>query len=196
MIGSIKNIEPGFMNDYCNMQIFDNETIICAMHLPSGIYSREDDIRLRIAQDIKIQIEDYKKTKGINKVILVGDFNENPYQYTIMGINGFNGLPISENASKGTRKIAGKKEDLYYNPMWNFFGDYEYPYGTYYYSDSPHWFIFDQVLISAPLIEKFCKDKLEIVTRIGDLSLKNKKGTPNKREYSDHFPIIFEIEER
>ena len=96
---------------------------------------------------------------------------------------------------KITRKVNGTEYTKYYNPMWNFFGDFNYPPGTYYYSNnsslySPMWYIFDQVLISKEVIPFFRKESLEIITK----GLANKNGHPNKK-ISDHFPIVLEIKE-
>ena len=82
--------------------------------------------------------------------------------------------------------------------MWNFFGDFEKPPGTCYFPTSKaectYWHIFDQVMIRPCLREQFIKESLEIVTHTSAILLIDKKGHPNK-EFSDHFPIVFEIKE-
>ena len=193
MLGSVENVDPGPMQDYYALQIIDKNVLLCALHLNSNIYGGTADKRQHVINDIKQEINQIHN-KGIYKTIIVGDFNENPYEKNIMGINGFNGVPIFEKAIKGYRVDSGIREELYYNPMWNFFGDFLYPMGTCYYgSNEPFWHIYDQVLISSSLLNCFCKEELEIVTKIGDVDLKNKNGVPNTECFSDHFPIIFEI---
>lgn len=57
------------------------------------------------------------------------------------------------------------------------------------------WYIFDQVLISKPVIPMFVKDELKIITFSKKYNFKDDKGHPNKA-ISDHFPIICEIKDK
>lgn len=88
---------------------------------------------------------------------------------------------------------------MFYNPMWNFFGDLNTPHSTCYY-DSGGAFnfykhIFDQVIVSADMVKYFDKDNLKIVTETSSGVLVDGKGIPNRKEYSDHLPIVFGIKE-
>ena len=87
---------------------------------------------------------------------------------------------------------------MFYNPMWNLFGDFEAPYGTYYYGkntiDNIYWHILDQVIIRPNLRDSFVDKSLKIITKTNSVSLLNKKGHPDKKT-SDHLPIVFEIKE-
>ena len=73
------NMEPGFQNKYCSLQIIDNKYILTCLHLPSKIYAE------RLKKDIAIrriieEIQRYEKLLKIDKTIIVGDVNENPYE--------------------------------------------------------------------------------------------------------------------
>ncbi|MBP3819175.1 MAG: hypothetical protein J6H31_12835 [Butyrivibrio sp.] len=196
MIGKIENVEPGIMTDYFAIQIINNEILLCALHLNSNIYSNAQERRQIVLQDLKRKIENYKNDKKIDNVVILGDFNENPYDRNLMGVNGLNGVPVAKSIRKNPRIVAGISVDTYYNPMWNFLGDFNEPFGTYYYStEAPFWNIYDQVLISASLVNRFCKDKIKILTRISGISIQKEDCSPNKSQYSDHFPILFEIKE-
>ena len=48
-------------------------------------------------------------------------------------------------------------------------------------------------MIRSCLKSEFIKDSLEIIVKVGERTLLNEKGQPNK-EYSDHLPIVFEIQ--
>lgn len=81
--------------------------------------------------------------------------------------------------------------------MWNFFGNFSHPPGTYYSNQSklssPMWYMYDQVIISQEVLPWFRHSSLKIITATKMFSLMDKKGCPNK-EISDHFPIVCEID--
>ena len=55
--------------------------------------------------------------------------------------------------------------------------------------------IFDQVIVSADMVKYFDKDNLKIVAETSSGVLADGKGIPNRKEYSDHLPIVFGIKE-
>ena len=54
--------------------------------------------------------------------------------------------------------------------------------------------MFDQVLIRPELTERFDSDQLKILTSIGVQSLVQLDGRPDAENYSDHLPVIFELD--
>ena len=112
--------------------------------------------------------------------------------------NAMHGLPVFDKRDRETRSVSKTQYRKFYNPMWNFLGDFHYPPGTNYLSNSrmktPMWYMLDQVVISKDLLPLFVKEKLEIVTNCTYANLVNTKGRPNKT-ISDHFPIVCEIQE-
>lgn len=101
-------------------------------------------------------------------------------------------------AERKTREVGSKEYGMFYNPMWNFFGDFTPPYGTYYFNNSEtqntYWNIYDQVIFRPALKERFVKESLKILTETKEIYLLDAKGHPNKK-ISDHLPITFEIME-
>ena len=87
---------------------------------------------------------------------------------------------------------------MFYNPMWNLLGDFQQPYGTYYYSGSnpvnTYWNIYDQVIIRPALRKRFVNDSLIIIQETKTRYLLDRNGHPDKK-FSDHLPIVFEIKE-
>ena len=87
---------------------------------------------------------------------------------------------------------------MFYNPMWNFLGDFKEPYGTYYYSSSdavnPYWNVYDQVIIRPALRQRFIDESLKILTGTNEISLLDSEKHPDCY-ISDHLPIMFEIME-
>lgn len=90
----------------------------------------------------------------------------------------------------------GKTFKMFYNPMWNLFGDFSYPPGTYYHNGSEpinsFWNIYDQVMIRPSMRNCFVEKSLKIIVEMQKYSLVDKLRHPRK-DISDHLPIVFEI---
>lgn len=192
------NIFPGLQSDYYSFHIINNKDIYCCIHLPSKIYGNSSGTRNLITDRIVKDIESIEEEINSNHTIIVGDFNTNPFDYNCIDASGFHGIPILEVTEKEKRTIAGKEYRMFYNPMWRFFGDESFPYGTCYFANSDtdniFWNIYDQVLIRPSLKDRFVSSSLRIITETKTQRLLNSKGHPNKN-ISDHLPIIFEIQE-
>ena len=181
------------INDDCSNYVsirilkdcFDFE--LFAVHFPSKLYTSEDNRQL-VARTLKNDIEKY------NKVLVVGDFNSNPFDKTMSALSCLLALPTKEYKK---RKIQGIERKILYNPMWKFFGDFESIPGTYFYNSSDdinyYWNIFDQVLISQELVDAFNSEKLEIIKEINKKDLIEENKINDK--ISDHLPILFSLEE-
>jgi hypothetical protein len=158
-----------------------------ALHFPSKLRTGERERNI-IAQEMKNDIKKHK-----NAVIL-GDFNSNPFEESIVALSGFNALPTKE---KKKRTVQGKTEKILYNPMWRFLGEFEDMPGTYFYDNSSdinyYWNLFDQILITQDFIEYFESEKLEIIKKISDINLVKNKKIDNK--ISDHLPIFLSLKE-
>ena len=192
-----KNVSPGFQNKYCSMQIIDNEYILACLHLPSKLYA--DKIKRGIAiTRIVEELQIYEENLDIEKTIIVGDFNENPYEIGCLGAVGFHGIPVYKDTMKKYRIIMDESFKMFYNPMWNLLGDFSFPPGTYYYSgnevENSFWNVYDQVMIRPCLREQFIDDELKILCKTKSGKLIDANNQPDK-SISDHLPIIFEIME-
>ena len=197
IVSSNPCIEPGYYNDYCVSQVIDNNLIVASLHLPSNLHA-DDRKRSAIARDIVKELEVMEGRLKSDSTIVIGDFNSNPYEYTCLAADTFHGMPVYDVTDKVSRRINNHDYQMFYNPMWRFWGKEELPYGTYYCAsndmDSTCWYIFDQVLMRPSLKERFISDSLSIITNVNNTSLLNSNGHPNKK-YSDHLPITFEMED-
>lgn len=121
-----------------------------------------------------------------NKVIIVGDLNDDPSDISCAKVLG------------ATRKASETKPGGYFNTMWQF---HDKGIGTLYYQDKPN--LFDQQIISANLLgsdrsmlkywkaEVFNRDYL--ITKTGKRKgypLRSFDGNVWQNGYSDHFPTI------
>ncbi|MBM4038920.1 MAG: hypothetical protein FJ290_10435 [Planctomycetes bacterium] len=83
--------------------------------------------------------------------------------------------------------------------MWGFFNDGTrgVP-GTYYRASAEHvttfWNIYDQVLVRAELLDRFRTESVRILTTADSARLLTRSGIPNASEFSDHLPILFQID--
>lgn len=169
--------------------------IIGVVHLPSRLYAKDEDRRIEIS-DMIDNIEKLEYKYKTNNTIIVGDFNADPFEGCMTKVTGLHSVSSKDVALKFKRIVRQKEYKMFYNPMWNKFGDFKGVAGTYYYAGSTaeeiFWHIFDQVVIRPQLISRFEEDKLNIITKIqGDIILN--KNT--KIMVSDHLPIEFEIME-
>ncbi len=179
---------------------YKNDLILLSvLHLNSGLYKEENARNIR-AQQISKQIEKIEdKVYGENerKGIVIGDFNLQPYSDGIANVFSFNATMSASKAKKLYRKIDNEKCWFYFNPVWKLMGDNTLVQGSYYNNEdaqdkSIYWYAYDAVLLRPYFIDKFNWNKFQYIFETKKHSLLSGK-TINKKEYSDHLPIVFEI---
>lgn len=143
---------------------------------------------------------------SINKSLMVGDFNLNPYQDGMINANAFNAVMSPKIVDNENRKWDGDEYKYFYNPSWSVLGKLEnenHVMGTYYYDntkdpDLAYWYMLDQLILRKDLINSYKPSSLKIISEVENegevIKLINEEGIPNKGEYSDHLPIIFTME--
>ena len=171
--------------------------LVAALHLISKEHFDEKS-QYSEASKYCQEIINAEKNMGNKNTIMIGDFNINPFEYGMIAGDGFNSVMSRKIAKRGKRKVQGKDYEYFYNPMWNFFGDLkDKPPGTYYYESSSHenyhWNIFDQVLVRPSIIELMDYSSLEILDGDGIYSLLKDDGVPDRKNASDHLPILFSL---
>ena len=182
----------------CNIEIFTKEFLLVALHFPSRLHA-DDETRSALASKVINDINNAMKNLCHDNVAIVGDFNSNPFDNSCINATCFHAVPSKLVANKRTRTVNGQLYNLYYNPMWNMFGDSVLPTGTYYYSkggiNTYFWNIFDQVILSPDAANAFAGESLKIVTSVNGKSLLNENEIPDRHNASDHLPIVFELRE-
>jgi len=174
-----------------------SKLLLGAIHGPAMPRKSDDDRRQYYSIYIH-DIEQAESESGINNTILIGDFNSSPFDGSIVRAGAIHAIPHKEEASKNSRIVDGHNYKTFYNPTWKLLALDKPPYGTYYYNNSNYenyyWYLFDQVIVRPGLINSFQEDSLRIITEINDKSLLKNDYSPDIA-YSDHLPIIFEIQE-
>jgi hypothetical protein len=122
----------------------------------------------------------------------------NPFEDGVVSANGLHGVMSRQIAQRNTRVVQEAEYPFFYNPMWNYLGDYTAgPPGTFYYTAAEHkvffWNIFDQVLIRPDLLPHFNNQDLMVLHHDGENSLLSRSGLPDDTLGSDHLPIYFKL---
>lgn len=172
------------------------DILLSAIHFPSKNYC-DDTSQMGESFQLSNSIRRTEERIGHSRTVLVGDLNMNPFEDGMIMASGLHAVACRRIAQKGSRIVNGRAYPFFYNPMWNCFGDEEYPPGTYHYSNAEQrtyfWNIFDQVLIRPALLERFHPKSVNILSSDGERSLLTPSGTPDKKTASDHLPILFEL---
>lgn len=192
-------IKDGFRYSAYKIELKNRiELLLFAVHLPSLLNKTDSEISM-LSTKLKTNFESIEKDYNINKSLVVGDFNMNPFCIGMVNSYGFNSIMCKKTALKNSRIVDNQKMYYYYNPMWNLMGNKSNKVlGTYYHhksSSSYVWNTFDQVILRPNLIEIFEEDSLKIITTVGKYELLSPNGRPNEKIYSDHLPITFNLRE-
>jgi hypothetical protein len=173
------------------------DLLLAVVHFPSKLWWTEDS-QVQECTELARMIDSAEEQIGHYRTVLVGDLNMNPFEKGVVGAVGLNGTMSRNQAQKELRKVQGREYRFFYNPMWRHFGDGQrVPPGTYHYDNHQHvtyfWNMFDQVLVRPGLIGNIDTDGIEIVHRVGALSLLTHTGIPDASVGSDHLPLLFSM---
>ena len=169
------------------------EFLLGGVHFPSKLSPAALEGCRRTADDMVRELQDLEK-----KVVIIGDFNSNPYEEIMLGFDYFHALPYSEVVRRKNSRISyGIERRIFYNPMWNYINDFSNPHGTYYLDSNASictgYNILDQVLLSANMIDDLENKSIRIITEVNGETLVNDLNRPDKGKYSDHLPIVFTV---
>ena len=171
--------------------------LLAIVHLPSKLHA-DADSQYAECVELSRQLRQAEEIARHRRLLVVGDFNVNPFEPGMLAANALNCESSRALAAKGARKVGDLSYPFFYNPMWNFFGDAGAgPGGTYFYASSRwtrvSWNIFDQVVVRPALLPFFPTSQVEILTGDGQQSFLTPAGTPTKRGASDHLPLLFRL---
>lgn len=186
----------------CKYHINNEDILVVGVHLRDR-YSHD----LNDLSDLAGQHREFIDSYNVDKVLVVGDFNMNPYEKGIMGFTGFNAIFSKEEICYNPqRKFGYREKPLYYNASWDAY-KLPSPQGTYYYNDNntslnPYWNLLDQVLFSSGMMDSYVKDSFRIITEIAGIELlkdtKSRSTGITKKvidtNHSDHLPIMFQVD--
>ena len=174
------------------------EILVGSLHFPSKLHWSGESQAMECAV-VHDAISDVEHRVGHSRTVLVGDFNMNPFEAGMVGARGLHGVMSRTIAGRDKRIVQGKSYPFFYNPMWGHLSEWpDRPIGSYYFDSAQHinyfWNTFDQVLVRPALMDKLRSDQVRILDKIGDLTLADKDGHPDRANGSDHFPLLFKLD--
>lgn len=171
------------------------------VHFPSKVNWGNSDDHTGLCTSLREDVELKEIEVEHQRTFILGDFNMNPFEIGLVSANGLNNTNSKEIAYLGKRDVLGKPFKFFYNPMWNFFGEFSkgdvcgsHYFDTYKYINL-HWNIYDQVLLRPELLDDFHEVHLEILSEINGRSLLKSVNSTTRinKKISDHLPIKFNL---
>lgn len=190
----LSELHKGIRTSYRRLTLDSEHAVFGLVH---GLDMRNYDAakRQEFAHELANQLAFVKSQCGHNRLILMGDFNMNPYDVGMNLASGLNAMMTKACVSAGQRTYLEKQYDFYYNPMWSLFGDGSAgPAGTFYNLSGPGmygWNMIDQVIMSHSLVHQL--ESVRIVSHAGGRPLIDDRGRPDSKHASDHLPIVLEL---
>ncbi|KMW23701.1 endonuclease/exonuclease/phosphatase family protein [Enterocloster citroniae] len=183
-----------------SIQSLRTQFLLAGVHFPSKMHGKNGESGELIGRRLIFNLIESEKVVMHEKAVIIGDFNANPFEPVMLNADMMHSYPRADFVlNKKVRKVYDTEYSIYYNPMWNLWGDEGLTGGTYHYDaggvSNLCWNIYDQVILSHDMVNYFLRESLEIVNHIGDLSLLNKRGIPDSDRFSDHLPIFFSLKE-
>jgi hypothetical protein len=177
------------------------DLIMGVVHFPSKLNWGNSDDHSGLCTNLREDIEIKELELDHARTFILGDFNMNPFENGLISASGLNNTSSREIASVGQRQVLTKPFKYFYNPMWNFFGDFSKGNvsGTHYFDTykyiNLHWNIYDQIIIRPDLLDVFDEKNLDILPEINGKSLLKtiKSTTRIDKNISDHLPLKFNI---
>ena len=178
-----------------------NDLLMGVVHFPSKLNWGDSDDHSGLCTSLREDLELKELELEHSRTFILGDFNMNPFEKGLLSAVGLNNTSSREIALVGERQVLTKPFKYFYNPMWNFFGEFSKGSvsGTHYFDTykyiNLHWNIYDQILLRPDIIDLFDENNLDILREIEGKSLlkKIKSTTRVDKNISDHLPIKFNI---
>jgi hypothetical protein len=174
------------------------EMLLVGLHLPSKMHLTSF-MQLQLATRLRPILEAIEDSIGHRRTVVIGDFNMDPFETGLTSSETFQAVMDRQLIVRkgGNRQVAGAERRFFYNPMWSLLGDESAgPPGTYFYEPGPeayYWHTFDQVLIRPDLLAGFSAGSVNVLTAAATTSLLTKAGLPDKKNFSDHLPLLVKI---
>lgn len=171
------------------------------MYLLVGLHLQDrrnscQEVRFETAQRLMEDVDKLRKSTHCNNVVIIGDFNANPFDKELIFPNAFNAVLYRGLIEKSEScEFAGRRYKRMYNPTVHFLSEDQKMYGSYYYLSSgnpgPIWNCLDQALVSKSLSDRVIA--YEYIKQIGGVSLM--KHVKPDASISDHLPLLVDISE-
>lgn len=169
--------------------------IVAATHLVDRMSASDSELRLIDIRQMMGVVHGYEKVFSIDKTVIMGDFNANPYDKELLLPSAFNAMLFKDLLKmRASRTWGGKSYPFMYNPTIHWLSENTKTYGSHYHlsgdGTGPIWNCYDQALVSPALMDSArCYSYLK---KIGGVDLFAEIRP--RREISDHLPLLVEID--
>lgn len=165
-------------------------------HWPSRLQLQQHEPnRQLLGTRLRYAIDEILEVEQDAKIILVGDYNDEPFD-----------VSISERVmASRDKELVGRRKHLFYNPFWRHLAPFGYlsgdegkhDRGSYFHKagDLTRWRTFDQMMFSSTFVGKGDWLLNESSTRVFEVQNYTSLVTGNKARF-DHLPIIGHIEKK
>jgi hypothetical protein len=172
------------------------EFLFAAVHLVSKHNTDESSQQFEV-QVLADEIRDVERRQSHSRTILVGDLNLNPFEHGVVAANGLHAMTTKVGVMDRSRMVQDREYPFFYNPMWGLLGDRTPgPPGSLFKRMSQQvsydWNLFDQLLIRPDAL-RLVEEDVELLTRVSETDLATRRGRPNRKTGSDHFPLFFRL---
>ncbi len=174
---------------------------LVAVHGPDRYHNPDDSDRRLFLAGLRENIQWAERQVGDKRTIVLGDFNANPFEESMGGIQGLHAIPVRHVGGKHHRTVGNRDYEFFFNPMWSCYGRRPNdPLATYYFTGSGEheifWHMIDQVVLRPDMLPFFPDNRLRILHRAGPVNLVTRFGYPDKAHASDHLPFLFQLSRR
>jgi exonuclease III len=188
-------IDLGLQHKYYSfISMKENNLNLISLHFPSQIYQPMESLK-EFIRNFRNTIDNRIGSPLEERIILIGDFNVNPFEKPMLDFDGFSAT--NNISSKGEVRHLGQVRTLYYNPTWQLYSNKKFP-GTMYYKrpssssyDILEHHLLDQVIISIKLLNEIKSEQIKTIERTSNFVFKRENS--NKIYESDHLPLSYQI---
>jgi hypothetical protein len=175
--------------------------ILVAVHGPDRYNEPDDSDRRFFFERTQENIRRVEADVGHKRTVVFGDFNANPFEESIGGIQGLHAISVRDVGGRHYREVGTRAYEFFFNPMWSCYGGTRgRPLATHYFTRSReheiYWHMIDQVVLRPDLLPFFADKRLRILDRAGPVDLVTRLGHPDRTNASDHLPILFQLRRR
>lgn len=182
-------------NDYSALYLKTLDLYIIALHMPSQMSYSLDALEYNLSE-FKFEFENHIGNSEQKSILLIGDFNVNPFESPIINYNGLSATNTTN--FNVIKKFRGSENHIYYNPTWKLYTNNSFP-GTFkkarpsnsVFDVIDHHYL-DQVILSHKLLKRITKEEINTVNKTSEFDIFD--ITTNKINYSDHLPIKYEFQ--
>lgn len=182
-------------NDYSALYIKALDIYIISLHMPSQMAYSLDALKYNLSE-FKFEFENHIGNSEQKSILLIGDFNVNPFESPIINYDGLSATNTTN--FNVIKKHRGSENHIYYNPTWKLYSNNNFP-GTFKKSrpsnsvfDVIDHHYLDQVILSHKLLKRIVKEDINTIIKTSEFDIFD--ITSNRIKHSDHLPIKYELE--